>query len=168
MCGGAEHLADAAVGDWRRSAAVAFNKMNVFHWHVVDDESFPYVSRRFPELQRQGTHDPERERYDKDDIEKVLEHARQRGIRVIVEFDTPGHSASWRGQPGLLTECPATKDVFARPIDPSNEANWEFLTELFEEIVQDFPDYYIHLGGDEVKYEGGWKCWGDNANVTSE
>ena len=68
---------------------MAFSKMNVFHFHIVDDQSFPYQSRTFPELAESGAYDDSHV-YSQNDIADLVEFARQRGIRVLVEFDSPG------------------------------------------------------------------------------
>ena len=65
------------------------SKMNVFHFHIVDDQSFPYQSRLYPQLSEQGAYN-RKQIYSQTDIGDIIEFARQRGIRVIIEFDSPG------------------------------------------------------------------------------
>lgn len=83
----------------------------------------------------------------------------------MVEFDTPGHMASWRGELGLLTECHdenGHQDI-SNIIDPTLERNYAFLRNFYDEILSVFPEKFIHLGGDEV---GFWKnCWLSNPKV---
>lgn len=72
---------------------MSYNKLNVFHWHIVDDHSFPYQSKKYPELTR-GSFHPSMI-YSQDDVAHIIEFARLRGIRVMPEFDTPGHTVSF-------------------------------------------------------------------------
>lgn len=143
--------------------AMAFNKMNVFHWHLVDDQSFPYQSIRFPELHQQGAYNNKTHVFSQKDVQEIIEYARLRGIRVIPEFDTPGHTLSWNAIPHLLTQC-YDKDVPSRkfgPMNPILNSTYEFLNQFMEEIAYVFPDHDMHVGGDEVDFS----CWESNPRI---
>ncbi|XP_066524504.1 beta-hexosaminidase subunit alpha [Hoplias malabaricus] len=144
--------------------AMAYSKFNVFHWHIVDDPSFPYQSRYYPDLSSKGAFHPMTHIYTQSDVHWVISHARLRGIRVLPEFDSPGHTQSWgKGQPDLLTPCYKGKvpsGTFG-PVNPILSSTYKFMNGLFKEVTSVFPDSYVHLGGDEVDFT----CWKSNPNV---
>nr|CAH8854687.1 unnamed protein product [Trichobilharzia regenti] len=123
--------------------AMSMVKMNVLHWHMTDDESFPYDSSVYPELSSQGAYHPHEYVYERGEIDSLIEFARLRGIRVIVEFDTPGHTSSWgRSHPEILSG-----ESHEGPINPASEDTRTILSNLFQEVVSVFPDKFLHLGG---------------------
>ncbi|KAG6456375.1 hypothetical protein O3G_MSEX009696 [Manduca sexta] len=142
--------------------AMAMNKMNVLHWHIVDDQSFPYKSDKFPDLSRMGAYHPSMV-YDKQAIEGVINYAKNRGIRVIPEFDVPGHTSSWGvAYPNILTRCYQNGQYLGLgPMNPIHNVTYKLLQDLFREVQERFPDKYFHVGGDEVELD----CWESNTEL---
>ncbi|CAH8853291.1 unnamed protein product, partial [Trichobilharzia szidati] len=143
---------------------MAMVKMNVLHWHITDDESFPFVSTTYPELSDKGAYHPQKCTYDEEEVSDLLEYARLRGVRIIPEFDTPAHMLSWgKAYPHILTKCYNDSKPNGKfgPLNPANESTYEFLKQFFTEVIGRFHDSYIHLGGNEVDYE----CWKSNPDI---
>ncbi|CAG2116024.1 unnamed protein product, partial [Medioppia subpectinata] len=126
--------------------AMAYNKFNVFHWHIIDDQSFPFESIRYPELTKKGAYSPKHV-YTQKDVSDIIEYSRMRGIRVIPEIDSPGHThAMARAFPELLTPCYGQKDKPYTPhypdysaselLNPLKNFTFVFLKELFKEFKQ--------------------------------
>lgn len=89
-------------------------------------------------------------------MQKVQEYARKRGIRILIEFNSPGHTLSWElGKPGILTPCFDVPALEFGPIDPTKNSTYEFIFQLYEEIEFVFNDKFVHLGGEEVDFA----CW---------
>ncbi|XP_077560714.1 beta-hexosaminidase subunit beta-like [Haemaphysalis longicornis] len=135
--------------------AMAYNKMNVLHWHIVDDQSFSFVSRAFPNISERGAFNPKTHVYRASDVARVVREAADRGIRVVPEFDSPGHTKSWgKAFPGLVAKCEEKVGHSVRKaglLNPSKTATFTFLARLLAEVARIFPDEYIHLGGDLPK-----------------
>jgi hexosaminidase len=139
-------------------------KMNVFHWHLSENQGFRAESKKFPKLHTRGS---DGLYYTQDEIRELIAYARDRGIRVVPEFDMPGHSTAWFvGHPELASapgpyEIERKWGIFDPAMDPTNEKTYKFLDELVAEMTKLFPDHYFHIGGDEVN----GKQWDANAKI---
>jgi len=152
MLDAARHWMPVAVVE-RNLDAMAAVKLNVFHWHLSDNQGFRVESKRFPRLAQLGS---DGKFYTQSDIRQVVAHAQNRGIRVIPEFDMPGHTTAWLVGYPELASAPGPYaierkwGVFEPTLDPSREATYTFLDGLIGEMAALFPDAYFHIGGDEV------------------
>lgn len=139
-------------------------KLNVFHWHLSDYQGFRVESKKFPKLQQMGS---DGQFYTQDEIRDVIAYAHDRGIRVLPEFDMPGHSTSWFvGYPDLASapgpyQIERRWGVFDPAMDPTRESTYKFLEKFIEEMAKLFPDRYFHIGGDEVN----GKQWDANPKI---
>jgi hexosaminidase len=139
-------------------------KMNVFHWHLSENQGFRVESRKFPKLHEMGSNGLY---YTQDEIRGLIAYARERGIRVVPEFDLPGHSTAWFvGHPELASgPGPFTIErkwgVFDPAFDPTNDKVYKFLDEFIGEMAKLFPDHFFHVGGDEVN----GKAWDANPKI---
>ena len=139
-------------------------KMNVFHWHLSDNQGFRAESRKFPRLHEQGS---DGLFYTQEEIRDIVEYARDRGIRVVPEFDMPGHSTAWfAGYPELASGSgpygiERKWGVFDPAMDPTDEKTYKFLNEFIGEMARLFPDQFFHIGGDEVN----GKEWDANPKI---
>ena len=95
----------------RNLDAMAAVKLNVFHWHLSDDQGFRVESKRFPKLQELGC---DGFYYTQDQIREVVAYARDRGIRVVPEFDIPGHTTAWIAAYPELGTNPGQIEIVAR------------------------------------------------------
>jgi hexosaminidase len=128
-------------------------KLNVFHWHLSEDQGFRVESRRYPKLQHFGS---DGLYYTQDQLREIIAYARDRGIRVVPEFDMPGHSTSWFVGYPAYASAPGPYaierqfGVFDPAFDPSREETYRFIEGFVAEMTGLFPDQYWHVGGDEV------------------
>lgn len=127
-------------------------KMNVLHWHLSEDQGFRVESKLYPDLHLKGS---DGLYYTQEQIRDVIEYANLRGVRVVPEFDLPGHATAWLvGYPELASapgpyEIERFFGVFDPTFDPVSEDTYVFLDRFFGEMAGLFPDAYIHIGGDE-------------------
>lgn len=149
-------------------------KLSVLHWHIVDAQSFPYVSSVFPNLSSEGAFSEEAI-YTQKDVKEFIRYCADRGIRLVPEFDVPGHTASWgKGYPHLTVNCP--QQVEADPstsvpmrehgidrvaMNPLQNTTYDFLDSFFKESFTVFPDAMMHIGGDEVNGD----CWSTDPGI---
>ncbi|HYU46568.1 MAG TPA: family 20 glycosylhydrolase [Terriglobales bacterium] len=147
----------------RNLDGMAAMKMNVLHWHLSDNEGFRVESKRFPKLHELGS---EGQYYTQAEVREFVAFARDRGIRVMPEFEMPGHSRSMVvGYPELASEpgpYKAGRVAQAEPaLDVTQERTYKFLDKLIGEMAKLFPDAYLHIGGDEVDD----KPWDSNPKI---
>jgi hexosaminidase len=146
---------------------MAYNKMNVLHWHITDSESFPIEIPGHPELSGKGAYAGASTTYTAEQVRSIIGAANQRGIRVMPEIDSPGHMASvWPSHPNTIADCWKT---FARgpghtvvwpdeeniALDVTKAETFKLVADIFRGIVDLFVDDFVHIGGDEVNT----KCW---------
>jgi hexosaminidase len=143
---------------------MAMVKLNVFHWHLSDDQGFRAESKIYPKLTGLGSNG---DFYTQEQMREVVAYARARGIRVVPEFDIPGHSVSWMvGYPQLGSSkgpfhLPDVPGIHDEALDPTREGTYLFLNRLIGEMTKIFPDAYFHIGGDEVNGE----VWTSNPRI---
>jgi hexosaminidase len=148
----------------RNLDGMAAVKLNVFHWHLSENQGFRVESKKFPKLQEMGS---DGLYYTQDEVRDLIVYAHDRGIRVVPEFDMPGHSTAWFvGYPELASgpgpyQIERKWGVFDPAMDPTQERTYKFLDGFIGEMAQLFPDQYFHIGGDEVS----GKQWDANPNV---
>lgn len=149
----------------RNIDGMAAVKLNVLHLHLSDDEGFRVESKRCPKLTQLAS---DGLFYTQGQVRELIAYARDRGVRVVPEFDVPGHAVSWLVAYPELASGPAPQglvrsqhDDLRPPLDPTQEATYKRLDTVFGEMERLFPDQYFHIGGDEV--DG--KYWDKDAKI---
>jgi hexosaminidase len=159
---------------------MAFLKMNVFHWHLVDDQGWRIEIKKYPLLTEIGSKRKSTQvgplkwdspiqsaevhegYYTQEQIRELVAYASERHITVVPEIEMPGHSSaaiasySWLGTAKKEIEVPIKFGVGKDVYDVSDPKVYQFLTDVLDEVIDLFPSKVIHIGGDEVKYEH-WK-----------
>jgi hexosaminidase len=148
----------------RNLDGMAAVKLNVFHWHLSENQGFRVESKKFPKLSEMGS---DGLFYTQAEVRELIAYARERGIRVVPEFDIPGHSTAWFvGYPELASgsgpyEIERKWGVFDPAMDPTREETYKFLDTFIGEMAGLFPDQFFHIGGDEVN----GKEWDANPKI---
>lgn len=147
----------------RNLDGMAALKMNVLHWHLTDDEGFRVESKKLPKLHVAGS---QGDYYTQGQVKEILAYARDRGIRVMPEFEMPGHSRAilvaypeLGSRPGPY--APGRTQTDAVALDVTQDKTYKFLDTLIGEMADLFPDAYLHIGGDEVDD----KPWSSNPKI---
>ena len=154
---------------------LAWGRMNVFQWHLTDDEGWRLEIRAFPELTKSGarrgpgcqqvgqlgfSHEIYEGFYTQADVRDIVAHATSLNIEILPEIDVPGHSTA------ILKTYPKFADQAEPPesyhsiqgypnnaLNPAREETYEFLEKVFLEVAELFPCSYVHIGGDEVDHQ---------------
>ncbi len=148
---------------------MAMHKLNVFHWHLVDDCGWRIEIKRYPKLTEIGAFRGQGDArhggfYTQSDIREIVAYAAARNIEVIPEIEVPAHTLSALC---AYPELGCTKKQFEMPVKHSispeiycvgKPKTWEFLDGVFTEVAALFPSPWIHIGGDEARYSRWKKC----------
>lgn len=159
---------------------MALLKMNIFHWHLVDDQGWRIEIKKYPLLTEIGSKrkstqigplkwasaiqsgESHEGFYTQEEIKEIIEYADHRHITIVPEIEMPGHSSAaiaaypWLGSAKKKIEVPIRFAVSEDVYDVSDPKCYQFLTDVLDEIMNLFPSKVIHIGGDEVKYDH-WK-----------
>lgn len=151
------------------------SKLNVFHWHITDSQSFPFDSPSVPQMAQYGAYSPEMV-YSARDVLEIVEFAKVRGIRVLIEIDTPAHAGNgWNWGPkenmGELAVCvnklPWGVYCGEPPcgqLNPENPKVYGILEKLYKDVLELSREHEMfHLGGDEVNLH----CWEESLSKTT-
>jgi hexosaminidase len=151
----------------RNLDAMASMKINVFHWHLADDQGWRIEMKKHPKLNEMAT---DGSYYTQEEIKIIVKYADERGILVIPEIDVPGHASA------LLTAYPEigskladdlvysikrNSGIYNSTLDPTNPKTYDLLSEIFDEVCPLFPSDYFHIGGDE----NNGKEWNSNPKI---
>ena len=148
----------------RQIDGIAAARMNVFHWHLTDDQGWRFASSHYPQLQEKAS---DGLFYTQQQMRDVVRYAADRGVRVVPELDIPGHASAIAVAMPELIAAPGPYQmergwgVFKPLLDPSNEAVYRVIDTLVGEMAAIFPDPWLHIGGDEVDAQQ----WNDSPRI---
>ena len=152
----------------RNLDAMASMKMNIFHWHLADDQGWRIQLKNHPKLTELAS---DGYFYTQEEIKNIAQYADERGILVIPEIDIPGHASalltaypeigSKVGEGKITYEVQRNSGIFNATLDPTNPKTYEILNSIFDEVCPLFPGSYFHIGGDE----NNGKEWNANPEI---
>ena len=160
---------------------LAMHKLNKFHWHLTDDQGWRIEIKKYPELTRVGSvrgetligHHHTSSEYDKTphggyytqkQIREIVKYAADRYVTVIPEIELPGHAVAaltsypWLGCKGEGYEVRRRWGISKEVFCPGKETTFEFLQNVFAEVLELFPSEFIHIGGDECPKDSWKQC----------
>jgi hexosaminidase len=174
---------------------LARHKLNVFHWHLTDDQGWRIEIKKYPRLTEVGAWRVDREDkhwnarepqqpgedatyggfYTQDDVREVVAYAAARYITVVPEIEMPGHAkAALTAYPelsctgGPFTVPPGGYWPITDVFCPGKEATFDFLEDVLAEVVELFPGPFVHIGGDEVDKAEWERCPDCQARIKAE
>ncbi len=151
---------------------MSYDKLNIFHWHLTDSHSFPFVSKRRPKLAQYGAYSASKV-YTPEAIKDIVHYATVRGIKVIPEYDAPAHvGAGWEwsekdglGEMVLCYNKEPWGDYCVEPpcgqLNPVNDNVYNVLNDIYRDMKELFPSDIFHMGGDEVHF----RCWNETKEI---
>ena len=148
--------------------SMSYSKLNVFHWHLTDSQSFPLYLDSLPEFAEFGAYSPE-QTYSKWEVEELVRYAAKRGVRILPEFDSPAHvGAGWEAVDPAFTLCvnrqPWDEWCVEPPcgqLNPASPGMYDVLATIFRDMLDMFGVKQFHLGGDEIHVG----CWNSSADI---
>lgn len=160
-------------------------KMNVFHWHLTDDQGWRIEIKKYPKLTEVGAFrdsteinhfhsdlfdgKPHGGYYTQEEIKEIVDYAAKRHIMIVPEIEMPGHSSApiaaypWLGVTGKQIKVPSKFGVQYDVYDVTSPRVLEFFSDVFDEVIELFPSPVIHIGGDEIRYNQ----WNNSYKVKS-
>ncbi|MFD0895393.1 family 20 glycosylhydrolase [Luteolibacter ambystomatis] len=150
---------------------MAAHKLNVLHFHLIDDAGWRLEIKKYPKLTEIGAfrgEGPTRQGgfYTQEDIREIVKYAADRNITVVPELELPAHTLSaiaaypWLSCTGKEQKVPAVHFISDDLYCAGKATTWQFLHDVLDEMCVLFPSTYIHIGGDEAKYTK-WKACPD-------
>jgi len=150
--------------------SMSYSKLNVFHWHITDSQSFPLHMNSLPGFAQFGAYSPE-ETYSQWDVQDIVHYAAHRGVRVLPELDAPAHvGAGWEAVDPSFTLCVNKEpwlDWCVEPpcgqLNPASTGMYDVLEKIYREFINMFGTTQFHMGGDEIHVG----CWNSSHDIAA-